>query len=75
MGETISIAKEFNLKIVEDAAHAFPTIYNGKIGTLDTDVTIFSFYANRQKIKSSLNILILIKLTLKSSCLLKLSFI
>ncbi|MEQ1965760.1 DegT/DnrJ/EryC1/StrS family aminotransferase [Xenorhabdus nematophila] len=49
MGETISIAKEFNLKIVEDAAHAFPTIYNGKIGTLDTDVTIFSFYANRQK--------------------------
>ncbi|CDG23242.1 conserved protein of unknown function [Xenorhabdus poinarii G6] len=48
MDEIISIAKEFNLKIVEDAAHAFPTIYNGKkIGTLDTDVTVFSFYANK----------------------------
>ncbi|WP_274533272.1 DegT/DnrJ/EryC1/StrS family aminotransferase [Photorhabdus temperata] len=48
MDEIISIAKEFNLRIVEDAAHSFPTLYKGKkIGTLDTDVTVFSFYANK----------------------------
>lgn len=48
MDEIISIAKEHNLKIVEDAAHAFPTLYKGqKIGTLDSDVTVFSFYANK----------------------------
>ncbi|NHB63672.1 DegT/DnrJ/EryC1/StrS family aminotransferase [Photorhabdus sp. RW14-46] len=48
MDEIIAIAKEFNLKIVEDAAHSFPTLYKGKkIGTLDTDVTVFSFYANK----------------------------
>ncbi|NHB96456.1 MULTISPECIES: DegT/DnrJ/EryC1/StrS family aminotransferase [Photorhabdus] len=48
MDEIIAIAKEFNLRIVEDAAHSFPTLYKGKkIGTLDTDVTVFSFYANK----------------------------
>lgn len=48
MDEIIAIAKEFNLKVVEDAAHAFPTYYKGKlVGTLDSDVTVFSFYANK----------------------------
>lgn len=48
MDEIIAIAKKHNLKIVEDAAHAFPTTYHGrKIGTLDSDVTVFSFYANK----------------------------
>lgn len=48
MDKIIAIARENNLKIIEDAAHALPTIYNGKlIGTLDTDVTVFSFYANK----------------------------
>lgn len=48
MDEIIAIAREFNLKVVEDAAHAFPTYYKGKlIGTLDSDVTVFSFYANK----------------------------
>ncbi|PQQ29160.1 DegT/DnrJ/EryC1/StrS family aminotransferase [Photorhabdus hindustanensis] len=48
MDEIIAIAKEFNLRIIEDAAHSFPTLYKGKkIGTLDTDVTVFSFYANK----------------------------
>ena len=48
MDEIITIAKEYNLKVVEDAAHAFPCRYNGElIGTLDTDVTVFSFYANK----------------------------
>jgi dTDP-4-amino-4,6-dideoxygalactose transaminase len=36
------------LRIVEDAAHAFPTRYKSKlIGTLATDVAVFSFYANK----------------------------
>lgn len=48
MDSILSIAKEYNLKVVEDAAHAFPSLYKGKlIGTLDTDATVFSFYANK----------------------------
>ena len=48
MAEIIAIAKEHNLKVVEDAAHAFPTRFEGElIGTFDTDATIFSFYANK----------------------------
>ena len=48
MDEIIAIAREHGLKIVEDAAHAMPTLYKGKlIGTLDSDVTVFSFYANK----------------------------
>ena len=32
----------------EDAAHALPTTYNGKkIGNLQSDVSVFSFYANK----------------------------
>lgn len=48
MDEIIRIARKHNLKIVEDAAHALPTRYKGKlIGTLDTDITVFSFYATK----------------------------
>ncbi|OYQ80601.1 UDP-4-amino-4,6-dideoxy-N-acetyl-beta-L-altrosamine transaminase [Ignatzschineria sp. F8392] len=48
MTEIIAIAKEHNLKVVEDAAHAFPTRFEGElVGTFDTDATIFSFYANK----------------------------
>lgn len=48
MTAIITIAKKYGLKIVEDAAHAFPSRYQGElIGTLDTDVTVFSFYANK----------------------------
>ncbi|WPA92130.1 DegT/DnrJ/EryC1/StrS family aminotransferase [Providencia zhijiangensis] len=48
MSEIIAIARKNNIKVIEDAAHSFPTIYNGKyIGTLDTDATVFSFYANK----------------------------
>ncbi|RBL65458.1 UDP-4-amino-4,6-dideoxy-N-acetyl-beta-L-altrosamine transaminase, partial [Pseudomonas sp. MWU13-2625] len=40
MDEILAIAREHGLKIVEDAAHAMPTYYKGKlIGTLDSDVT------------------------------------
>lgn len=48
MDKIISIAKKHNLKVVEDAAHALPCIYNGKmIGALDTDATVYSFYATK----------------------------
>ena len=48
MNEIINIAKKYNLKIVEDAAHALPTICNGEIiGSLNTDATVFSFYATK----------------------------
>jgi len=48
MHEIIDLAAEYNLRVVEDAAHALPSTYQRKlIGTLDTDVTVFSFYATK----------------------------
>ncbi|OWY39061.1 UDP-4-amino-4,6-dideoxy-N-acetyl-beta-L-altrosamine transaminase [Xenophilus sp. AP218F] len=48
MDEIIAIAREHGVKVVEDAAHSMPTYYKGKlVGTLDSDVTVFSFYANK----------------------------
>ena len=48
MDEIIAIAREYGLKVVEDAAHALPTYYKGKlVGTLESDATVFSFYANK----------------------------
>lgn len=42
------IAAEHGLKVVEDAAHALPTTWKGKlIGQLSSDITVFSFYANK----------------------------
>lgn len=47
MTEILKICSANNIKILEDAAHAFPTRYNGKmIGTFG-DITCFSFYANK----------------------------
>jgi len=44
----LAIAKKHGLKVVEDAAHALPTTCGGAlIGTLPSDVTVFSFYANK----------------------------
>ncbi len=43
-----AIAHRHGLRVIEDAAHAFPTLYrNALIGTLASDVTVFSFYANK----------------------------
>lgn len=43
-----AIARQHRLRIVEDAAHALPSTWDGGlIGTLDTDMTVFSFYANK----------------------------
>ena len=48
MDEILSLAKEFDLKVVEDAAHALPTTYRGDmIGALKSDIAVFSFYANK----------------------------
>ena len=48
MSEILLLAKEFKLKVIEDAAHALPTTYKGDmIGSLKSDVTVFSFYANK----------------------------
>lgn len=48
MQPIIEIARQHGLKILEDAAHALPATYHNQlIGTLDTDATVFSFYATK----------------------------
>ncbi|HQY38122.1 MAG TPA: DegT/DnrJ/EryC1/StrS family aminotransferase [Giesbergeria sp.] len=48
MDEILAIAREHGLKVVEDAAHALPTTWKGQlVGQLQSDVTVFSFYANK----------------------------
>ena len=48
MPAILAIAKKHGLKVVEDAAHALPTTVGGRlIGTLESDATVFSFYANK----------------------------
>jgi dTDP-4-amino-4,6-dideoxygalactose transaminase len=48
MDGILQLAQEHGLKVVEDAAHAFPTRYKARlIGTLNSDATVFSFYANK----------------------------
>lgn len=48
MQPLLALAKKHGLKVMEDAAHALPTTCGGQlIGTLDSDVTVFSFYANK----------------------------
>jgi dTDP-4-amino-4,6-dideoxygalactose transaminase len=48
MESICTIAKAHGLKVIEDAAHAFPTTYRGQlVGALETAATVFSFYANK----------------------------
>ncbi|TXH71876.1 MAG: DegT/DnrJ/EryC1/StrS family aminotransferase [Thiothrix sp.] len=48
MTTILAIARKHKLKVLEDAAHALPTRYQGQlIGSLDSDVTVFSFYATK----------------------------
>ena len=48
MPAILAIARRHGLKVVEDAAHALPTTCGGQlVGTLGSDATVFSFYANK----------------------------
>jgi dTDP-4-amino-4,6-dideoxygalactose transaminase len=47
MDRLLEIARAHGLKVIEDAAHALPTRYQGKmVGTIG-DITCFSFYATK----------------------------
>ncbi len=48
MDAILAIAQRHGLKVVEDAAHALPATHGGAlVGTLGSDATVFSFYANK----------------------------
>ncbi len=48
MPALLALAQRHGLKVVEDAAHALPTTVAGRlVGTLASDATVFSFYANK----------------------------
>lgn len=48
MDAIMALAKKYNLKVIEDAAHSLPTTWKKRlIGTLDSDLTVFSFYATK----------------------------
>ncbi len=47
MDEIHAIARKHGIHVIEDAAHAIPTEYGGRrVGTI-SDLTCFSFYANK----------------------------
>lgn len=48
MPSILALAHRHGLRVVEDAAHALPATLGGKlVGTLDSDASVFSFYANK----------------------------
>src|ERR1017187_2726432 len=48
MESILWIAKRHGLKVIEDAAHALPATSGGRlIGQLESDATVFSFYATK----------------------------
>lgn len=48
MPALLALARAHGLKVVEDAAHALPATSGGAlVGTLGSDATVFSFYANK----------------------------
>ena len=47
MDPILDFARSHGIKIMEDAAHAFPTRYKGKLIGGFGDITCFSFYANK----------------------------
>ena len=48
MAPLLALARARGLAVVEDAAHALPATYRGRaVGALDSDATVFSFYATK----------------------------
>ena len=48
MAAILDVARQHGLRVVEDAAHALPSTFDGRmVGTLESDATVFSFYANK----------------------------
>tara|TARA_B100000029_G_scaffold512812_1_gene610513 strand:- start:682 stop:1833 length:1152 start_codon:yes stop_codon:yes gene_type:complete len=47
MDELIGIAERHGLKVIEDAAHAFPASYRGEMVGSTSRMTAFSFYATK----------------------------
>ena len=48
MDAILGIARRHGLRVIEDAAHALPATYAGQIiGSLQSDATVFSFYATK----------------------------
>ncbi len=48
MPSILALAHRHGLRVVEDAAHALPATSGGNlVGTLDSDASVFSFYANK----------------------------
>jgi dTDP-4-amino-4,6-dideoxygalactose transaminase len=48
MTRLLALARQHGVMVMEDAAHALPATSDGQlIGSLDSDITVFSFYANK----------------------------
>lgn len=48
MTAILDIARRHKLRVIEDAAHALPSTWRGQtIGQLDSDITVYSFYATK----------------------------
>ena len=47
MDEIMAIARARGLAVIEDAAHALPSVYKGRVVGTIGDVTCFSFYATK----------------------------
>jgi len=48
MEAILGIARRHGLKVVEDAAHALPTLYRSRlVGSLESDAAVFSFYVTK----------------------------
>ena len=48
MDAILKLARKHKLRVIEDAAHALPTRYRGRlVGALESDATVYSFYATK----------------------------
>jgi dTDP-4-amino-4,6-dideoxygalactose transaminase len=47
MDGILAVCRKYGIKLIEDAAHAFPTRHKGRMIGSFGDVTCFSFYANK----------------------------